>query len=245
MFSERWQQVLRLVILGGLLAYFCYALAHGIAREHAEATEFGRLPNGPGTDVGVRVLLKNRDSTMGAGKAPPQPSDTFDRVTIRALRPLSLRSPDDADGDHRPGIDLPAGEELTVGPDLNRGLSLSMHSHRGGSEVVWKVSRVLLVPRELSAGDRWRAPRKVEADGGAATFALGQNRYRGTLEFLYLGPKKIHLINHLPLEAYLEGVVAVEMAPYYPLEALKAQAIASRGYGLRLQRFEQIGRAHV
>ncbi|SDF16130.1 SpoIID/LytB domain-containing protein [Sporolituus thermophilus] len=35
-------------------------------------------------------------------------------------------------------------------------------------------------------------------------------------------------VEHMPLEKYLEGVIAQEMEPDWPLEALKAQAIASR-----------------
>jgi stage II sporulation protein D len=37
-----------------------------------------------------------------------------------------------------------------------------------------------------------------------------------------------------PLEEYLEGVLPVEMNPTWPLEALKAQAVVSRTYALRL-----------
>src|SRR5574344_928508 len=36
----------------------------------------------------------------------------------------------------------------------------------------------------------------------------------------------------LPLEKYVIGVVAAEMPASYPLEALKAQAIASRSYAI-------------
>lgn len=35
-------------------------------------------------------------------------------------------------------------------------------------------------------------------------------------------------IKHMPLEQYLEGVVAAEMEPGWPLEALKAQAVVAR-----------------
>ncbi len=38
------------------------------------------------------------------------------------------------------------------------------------------------------------------------------------------------VVNHVPLEEYLYGVVAYEMSNSFPLEALKAQAVCARGY---------------
>ncbi len=57
-----------------------------------------------------------------------------------------------------------------------------------------------------------------------------QNRwYRGTLEIVPLGGR-ITVINFLDLENYLMGVVPSEMPSGWPLEALKAQAVAARSY---------------
>ncbi|NGQ94269.1 SpoIID/LytB domain-containing protein [Brevibacillus sp. SYP-B805] len=54
-----------------------------------------------------------------------------------------------------------------------------------------------------------------------------QRRYRGKME---LSSYKGHLtlVNELPLEEYLYGVVGSEMASGWPLEALKAQAVLAR-----------------
>ncbi|MCK9912312.1 SpoIID/LytB domain-containing protein, partial [Microbacteriaceae bacterium K1510] len=54
-----------------------------------------------------------------------------------------------------------------------------------------------------------------------------QRKYRGTIE---LSSYKSHLavINELPLEQYLYGVVGSEMVAGWPLEALKTQAVLSR-----------------
>lgn len=45
--------------------------------------------------------------------------------------------------------------------------------------------------------------------------------------------EKFTVINLVPLEEYLRGVVPEEMSPSYPLEALKAQAIAARSFALK------------
>lgn len=66
--------------------------------------------------------------------------------------------------------------------------------------------------------------------GGTALIGVverEQRRYRGEMELSeYKG--KLTLINELPLEQYLYGVVGSEMASGWPLEALKVQAVLAR-----------------
>jgi stage II sporulation protein D len=59
-----------------------------------------------------------------------------------------------------------------------------------------------------------------------------QRRYRGEI-LLQATPEGIMVLNRLPLEEYLYGVVANEMPAWWPLEALKAQAVAARTYAVR------------
>ena len=61
------------------------------------------------------------------------------------------------------------------------------------------------------------------------------NNYLGTLTFTIVtsnGISKIIPINSLYIEDYLKGVVGKEMSDYFPVEALKAQAVAARNYTL-------------
>jgi len=69
-------------------------------------------------------------------------------------------------------------------------------------------------------------------ESGVLTFS--GKEYRGTLEIRPSG-KRLRVINFLPMETYLRGVVPGEMGPVvYPrLEALKAQAIAARTYAIK------------
>jgi stage II sporulation protein D len=56
--------------------------------------------------------------------------------------------------------------------------------------------------------------------------------YRGTI--LVQGYKeRPNVINYLPLDSYLYGVLPQEMSSGWPLEALKAQAVAARTYAVR------------
>lgn len=57
--------------------------------------------------------------------------------------------------------------------------------------------------------------------------------YRGFIEVNLIDNCKLQLINTVTVEQYLYGVVPSEMVSSWPLEALKAQAIASRTYVVR------------
>ena len=61
---------------------------------------------------------------------------------------------------------------------------------------------------------------------------LNGTPYRGELRIAKSTRGDMDVINILDVEAYLYGVVPKEMSPQWPLEALKAQAIAARTYAL-------------
>jgi stage II sporulation protein D len=72
------------------------------------------------------------------------------------------------------------------------------------------------------------------ADAGGGNIKLSSNtEYRGRIEIgRYGGASKVSAVNVLPLEDYVKGVVTCEMPRLWPLEALKAQAVCARSYGL-------------
>ena len=61
---------------------------------------------------------------------------------------------------------------------------------------------------------------------------VGQKRYEGKLN-IFIRDNEILVVNVLGIEKYLGSVVGSEMPAKWPLEALKAQAIASRTYALK------------
>ena len=56
--------------------------------------------------------------------------------------------------------------------------------------------------------------------------------YNGKMKFIQSANQTITVVNVLPLENYLTGVVPAEMSATFPLEALKAQAITARSVAL-------------
>ena len=66
---------------------------------------------------------------------------------------------------------------------------------------------------------------------GPTPLAVGGAAYRGKIELVSNG-KRLQVVNVLPLESYLLGVVGSEMPSTWPAAALEAQAVAARSYAL-------------
>lgn len=81
--------------------------------------------------------------------------------------------------------------------------------------------------RQISAQAPVRVVPRTPAQGVGLVF-VGSRWYRGSLE---IQPGLV-AVDDVPLEQYLYGVVPCEMSPSWPMEALKAQAVAARTYAL-------------
>lgn len=69
-------------------------------------------------------------------------------------------------------------------------------------------------------------------DGETNFVRFKQRRYRGELEILLTAAGRLSVVNVVPVEQYLRGVLPREMSPSWPMEALKAQAVAARSWAL-------------
>lgn len=83
------------------------------------------------------------------------------------------------------------------------------------------------------SGQQLSSPIKLLAQDGQERIRLGGNLYKGDILIRATPEKRLDIIEHLTLEEYLYGVLPYEMSPDWPLEALKAQAVASRTYALK------------
>lgn len=79
-------------------------------------------------------------------------------------------------------------------------------------------------------GEAWRG--KTLRVNGAGPIQAAGKRLVGDIVVRTEG-QRIGLVNVLPLEEYVAGVVAKEMPRSFPLEALKAQAVAARTYAMQ------------
>ena len=89
-------------------------------------------------------------------------------------------------------------------------------------------------PQSLSVADKTlSSPIKLLSGDGSEKIRLGGNVYKGDIVLKAASGGRLDIIEHIPLEDYLYGVLPSEMSPSWPLEALKAQAVASRSYAVR------------
>ncbi|HJU47205.1 MAG TPA: SpoIID/LytB domain-containing protein [Gaiellaceae bacterium] len=103
-----------------------------------------------------------------------------------------------------------------------------------------QVDRRLRVPVLVDAenGAAVRATRRLALPGPltflparGATMSLDGKGFRGRLE-LASSAKRLRVVMIVGLDAYVQGIVPGEMPKEWPLEALKAQAVAARTYAV-------------
>jgi len=64
-----------------------------------------------------------------------------------------------------------------------------------------------------------------------AKISINGKNYRGLFDF-YPSDKGLLLVNELPLEEYLVGLINCEISSLWPVEAVKAQAVIARSYAI-------------
>ena len=74
--------------------------------------------------------------------------------------------------------------------------------------------------------------RSIRVESPDGVIAINGKRYRGYIVLWDNGKGTFDVVNHVMLEDYLRSVVAAEMPKAWPVEALKAQAVAARTYAL-------------
>ncbi len=80
--------------------------------------------------------------------------------------------------------------------------------------------------------DEWAAEGVLIEPANDRDLYLDHTRFRGNVSILKTKAGLLYAVNRLDIEKYLYGVLHHEVAPWWPMEALKAQAIAARTYAL-------------
>ena len=127
------------------------------------------------------------------------------------------------------------------------GAALVTGAERAGSRTLDPAKTYRVVRRTFDQVDlqgptgkklgTFTAPLQIDggADGiilkGRALNGRTSGAYRGILE-MRPGAFGVNAINAVPLDEYVQGVVPVESPASWPLEALKAQAVAARTYAI-------------
>lgn len=127
-------------------------------------------------------------------------------------------------------------DQITV--SLDGSYTVGDLSFQRGSKLVFSCAsgRLMLYYEGMAydVGASARLVRHAAADGKENGLRIngGYALYCGDLQINVDG-RQLSAVLHIPVEEYLLGVVPYEMSDSFPLEALKAQAVAARTYALR------------
>jgi SpoIID/LytB domain protein len=117
-------------------------------------------------------------------------------------------------------LDITLSGDYTLDSEiLNNGTSLTVQVYEGKLKIGEKIlESVTITPT---------------ASNNFVTMKKGSDirKYRGSL-VLKVKNENIFAINIVNIEDYVKGVIGYEMSEYFHIEALKAQAVASRTYGI-------------
>jgi peptidoglycan hydrolase-like amidase len=230
-------RVVAAVLLASLLLVACRARAdRGAVADNSEPLS----PSAPSAPAAVRTAAPS--AAEAPARAPASPV-----VAPRVLPAL----------DHEPEV----GVLLARGRQISLTLLAPARLQIGGQGV--DLAKGPLVAEAVAGGWRLVGGGAVAAGEGLITVraAAGQPGFAATLIPPFGKPQAlkfagraalrakggvVELIERLPLEAYLAGVLPVEMNPSWPTGALAAQAIAARSYASArwLERFDQPWQLH-
>ena len=104
-----------------------------------------------------------------------------------------------------------------------------------GTTTTWKISVTASDGSSLYSG---AVPSSIRVRSGTGTTLQlwstpsAYDRFRGVLRLIGRtdGTTLVDVVNELPIESYLRGVVPAEVPASWPVESVKAQAIAARSY---------------
>lgn len=207
-----------ILIIIGILLLLGISCVNSCSKEKQQNAKTGVYP-AERTDAILQGM--EAENSVSSGNAPEQKAPVVytGEETIRVLLQNS-----DYQGIFHKEVKLSCDTEWELHYGLDGELT---ERYAGGEEVLldgnsaWftECARIVLSPAE---------------DGGRISL-LSVNRSQGTPS--YRGSMEIRkteqgfvVINELPIEEYLYGVVPSEMPVSYPMEALKAQAICARTY---------------
>ena len=188
-------------------------------------------PAGPSTTSPNRAAHSSADGA-------PWPAPSLNRPS--PATPPTAAAPSTAAS---PAFDSATGTPLAPRPGslaLATGLATNPRSELREAAPLAGARPTATAPQRLRASELVVEP--LAAAGSEGSVWLQKRRYRGSLWIRPQG-EALQAVNLVGLETYLASVVGSEMPASWPLEALRAQAVAARTYALRALR-PSSGRAY-
>jgi len=206
----------------------------------AEAVEAGGPPGNSGAPAPA-PLAPAPAGPSSTNRAANPSADGAPRPAPSANTPFPAASPPGVTP--RSGFDSATGTPLAPRPvslALATGLAANPRSELLVAAPLAGARLAVTAPQRLRASELVVEP--LAAAGSEGSVWLQKRRYRGSLWIRPQG-EALQAVNLVGLETYLASVVGSEMPASWPLEALRAQAVAARTYALRALR-PSSGRAY-
>jgi stage II sporulation protein D len=124
-----------------------------------------------------------------------------------------------------------SGKAITIDGGRER-IGILPVGEKPGSEIVVGTTAVVSAGKDGLLVDRIPAGKSIVLKNVSRYYSIGYRKFRGKIEIKWKSPEEVIVVNHVPLEKYLSGLLGSEMYPNWPIEALKAQAVAARTYAL-------------
>ena len=99
-------------------------------------------------------------------------------------------------------------------------------------------ANVHLVPQGIALGSqKYNNKNLMFEPSRSATVYVNRHPFRGKISILRTWDDRLMVINTIDVEQYVKGVLYHEISHHWPLEAIKAQAVAARTYALYSKEF--------
>jgi len=174
----------------------------------------------PSTEAPAAVLSPT-EPPLPTARPHHEPMDGTLRVWLQSLGErsalgLTLAGVYSVDGDR--GFQFQKGTEIRLGVE-DGGIALQV----GGATI--------------DMGGGFTLVRHLDENGAAGGVYIHESEkdtlFCGDISFGVIGSDRIRVIVRIEMEEYLLGVLPYEMSDTFPLEALKAQAVAARSYAMQ------------
>lgn len=91
---------------------------------------------------------------------------------------------------------------------------------------------IVPTPKGLKVNNKMIQADKLAISSANHLLTVNGTKHRGTLLISQSNTTALLVVNNLPIEDYLQGLIFSEIAPSWPKEAIKAQAVTARTYAL-------------
>ncbi len=200
-----------------------------------------RLENTTPVNLSYRLLYKEVDDRQAAESAAATLENRGYEAVIKQINKKMLRGTE---------FGTAVSYQVMLKPIFSFESEAKQYQQKIGSQVSTVIlpffderpnGRVILISDDT--GERFVSPGMIRVLGKFFTLTTmagegyhfeqsEQRTYRSHLEFWIDRFGGLTVVNELPIEIYLRGVIGSEMNSKFPLEALKAQAVTARGYTL-------------